>query len=354
MGMSRKFLPLLAGALGLAFAARAPAQNSSYPAADYMVARSWPVGGNSPWDHLAVEPNGNRLFVARGDHVDVIDTASGRLVGSVAHTLGVHDIAFAPALRRGFTSNGRSNTVSVFELDSLRVLTEVPIDGVQPDAILFDPENNHIVVANRESTSLTVIDAGSMQAVANVPLNATPEGLATDGVGTIFVNLNLAPGKLLALNAKTLKPRPAWMLPGCANPTGIAIDAGNHRLFSVCANQLMAVTDSIKGKSVARVVIGRGADAVGFDADLGLVFSSNGIDGTLTVIQQESPDDYRVHAAVTTQVSARSMALDLGTHRIYLAAAQFGPPPPPSTPEQSPPRAALIPGSFTIIVAQPR
>jgi DNA-binding beta-propeller fold protein YncE len=177
--------------------------------------------------------------------------------------------------------------------------------------------------------------------------------MATDGAGNVYVNIDSAPGRMALIDAKTLRLKAKWPMKECANPTGLAFDVGNRRLFSVCANQVMAVTDSVSGKAIARVIIGRGPDGVAFDADLGLVFTSNGIDGTLTVIHEDSPDEYQVAATVTTQVSARTMALDPGSHAIYLAAAQFGPPPPP-TAEGPTPHAAVIPGSFVILVAQPK
>jgi DNA-binding beta-propeller fold protein YncE len=169
----------------------------------------------------------------------------------------------------------------------------------------------------------------------------------------VYVNIETEAGKLVALDAKSLAIKATWPLPGCANPTGLALDAAHHRLFSVCANQIMAVTDSSSGKQIARVVIGNGPDAAVFDPDLGLVFSSNGSDGTLTVIREESPDDYRVIATVTTQLSARTMALDPATHRIYLAAAKLGPAP-PATAERPHPRPSLVPNTFAILIAQPK
>jgi YVTN family beta-propeller protein len=241
------------------------------------------------------------LFVTRDDHVDVIETASGKLTGNIPRTAGVHAIAFAPALRRGFTSNGRSNSVSVFELDTLRVAYEVPISGTSPGAILYEPQQNHIFTANRESANLSVLDAGTLQVVATVALPGPPESMATDEAGHVYVNINTAPGRLVMIDAKSLMVKAKWVLKECAGPTAIAIDAMNHRLFSVCANQVMAVTI----------------------------------------------------ATVTTQVSARSMALDPATHKIYLATAQFGPPPAAS--EDLPrARATVVPDSFLILVAQPK
>jgi DNA-binding beta-propeller fold protein YncE len=351
--VSRSPVLIACALLQIAAAVARAADTSPLPAVDYTVSRSWPLGGTGGWDYIALDASGARLFISRGDRVDVIETVSGKLAGSIANTQGVHGIAFAPVLQRGFTSNGRSNTVSVFELDTLRLIQEVPVSGTKPDAILYEPQHNHIVTANGASANLSVLDASTLQIVATVALPGPPEYMAADPAGTIFVNIENDAGKLVAVDAKTLAVRATWPLPGCANPTGLALDAGHHRLFSVCANQVMAVTDSVSGKQVARVVIGNGPDAAAFDSDLGLVFSSNGADGTLTVIRQETPDQYRVTASVTTQVSARTMALNPADHRIYLAAAKLGATP-PATDEQPHPRPAIVPNSFAILVAQPK
>jgi YVTN family beta-propeller protein len=350
--MLRNFLMLFACA-SLFGAALSSAQTSPIPAADYKVAKSWRIGGNNGWDTLALDAGGSRLFVTRDEHVDVIETAGGKLTGNIPRTAGVHAIAFAPGLKRGFTSNGRSNSVSVFELDTLRVAYEVPISGTSPGAILYEPQQNHIFTANRESANLSVLDAGTLQVVATIPLPGAPESMATDDAGHVYVNINTAPGRLVLVDAKSLTVKGKWLRKECAGPTAIAIDAMNHRLFSVCANQVMAVTDSLSGKAIAQVGIGRGSDGAVFDPELGLVFSSNGIDGTLTVIHQDSPNDYRVIATVTTQVSARSMALDPVTHKIYLAAAQFGPPPAAKEDQPRAP-ATVMPDSFLVLVAQPK
>jgi YVTN family beta-propeller protein len=351
--MLRKLALLAACALSMTRAPSAHAQTSPIPQANYTVAGSWRLGGNGGWDDLALQAGGARLFVSRGDHVDVVDTGNGKLAGTIPRTAGVHGIAFAPPLRRGFTSNGEANTVTVFELGTLRVTHEVPVSGTMPDAILYEPQRNQIYTANRESANISVLDASTLQIAATVPLPGPPEFMATDDAGHVFVNIDTAPGTLVLIDAKSLAVKSKWSLKECANPTGLALDAANHRLFSVCANQVMAVTDSVSGKSIARVVIGRGADAAVFDAELAMVFSSNGIDGTLTVIHQDGPDEYRVIATVSTQVSARTMTLDPTTHRIYLAAAQFGPTPAASA-EQPLPRATVMPNSFVILIAQPK
>ena len=351
--MLRKVFLLAGCALSATTVPSARAQTSPIPQANYTVAGIWRLGGNGAWDYLSLEASGARLFVSRGDHVEVVETVSGKLAGTIPRTAGVHGIAFAPALKRGFTSNGLANTVTVFELDTLRVTHEVPVSGTLPDAILYEAQQNHIFTADRETASLTVLDAGTLQIVAKVPLPGPPEFMATDDAGNVYVNIDTAPGILIRIDAKSLAVKAKWPLKECANPTGLALDVANHRLFSVCANQVMAVTDALSGKAIARVVIGRGPDAAVFDPELGMVFSSNGIDGTLTVIHQDSPDDYRVIATVSTQVSARTMALDPATHRIYLAAAQFGPIP-AATAGQPLPRASVMPNSFVILVAEPR
>jgi DNA-binding beta-propeller fold protein YncE len=336
-----------------AAAASLTAGTSPLPPPVYTVSRSFPLGGSGGWDYLALEASGARLFVSRGDHVDVVETVSGKLAGTIPNTPGVHGIAFAPALMRGFTSNGRSDTVSVFELDTLRVIQEVPVSGKNPDAILYEPRQNHIITANADSANLSVLDAATLQIVTTVALPGPPEFMVTDAAGMVYVNIKTEPGKLVAVDGKSLSVKATWPLPGCANPTGLALDAVHHRLFSVCRNQVMAVTDAVSGKQVARVVIGRGPDAAAFDPDLGLVFSSNGVDGTLTVIHQESPDEYRVVATVTTQVGARTLVLDPATHKIYLATAKLAATP-PATAEEPHPRPSIVPNSLGILVAQPK
>jgi DNA-binding beta-propeller fold protein YncE len=346
-------LILLCASLQLTSANPSAADESPLPNADYGVSTIWQPGGAGGWDLLALDQSGARLFVSRGDRVDVIETASGRRQGIIPDTAGVHGIAFAPELKRGYTSNGRANTVTAFELDTLRVIQESPVTGKKPDAILYEPRAQHVFTADGASNDINVLDPMSLQLVASIPLPGPPEFMATDAAGTVFVNIETDPGRLIAVDAKSLKVKANWALPGCANPTGLAIDTMHHRLFSVCRNQIMIVSDAESGRQVARVAIGAGPDAAAFDADLGFAFSSNGIDGTLTVIHQESPDAYRVIATVQTQKSARTMALDPATHRIYLAAARLGDTP-PATADNPNPRPSIVPDSFVILVAKPK
>jgi YVTN family beta-propeller protein len=344
---------VLGGVLQLSAAAVSIADESPLPNADYGVSTIWQLGGIGGWDYLALEPSGARLFVSRGDRVDVVETASGRRASTISNTAGVHGIAFAPELKRGYTSNGRANTVTAFELDTLRVILESPVAGKNPDAILYEPRAQHVFTADGVGNDISVLDPTTLQVMTSIALPGQPEFMVTDAAGTVFVNIETETGKLIAIDAKSLKIRATWSLPGCMNPTGLAIDAMNHRLFSVCGNQVMVVTDSASGRQVARIAIGDGPDAAAFDGDLGFVFSSNGADGTLTVIHQETPDQYRVIASVQTQKSARTMALDPASHRIFLAAAHLGDPPPP-TGDQPHPRPSIVPDSFVILVAEPK
>jgi DNA-binding beta-propeller fold protein YncE len=344
---------LLGAALCCPGAAPSTADESPLPNADYGVSTIWPVGGSGAWDYLALEPGGARLFVSHGDHVDVVETSTGHRTGVVPNTAGVHGIAFAPELKRGYTSNGRANSVTAFDLATLQVVQESAVAGRRPDAILYEPRLQHVFTADGASNDITVLDPLTLQVTGSIALPGPPEFMATDAAGTVFVNIETDAGKLLAIDARSLKIKATWTLPGCANPTGLALDTANHRLFSVCADQVMAVTDSVSGRQVARVAIGDGPDAVTFDSDLGFVFSANGADGTLTVVRQETPDQYRVVATVQTQKSARTMALDPATHRIFLAAAHLGDKPAP-TADNPHPRPAIVPDTFVILVAEPK
>ena len=351
--MSPKVLVLSITGLLMAAARPAVADESPLPNADYGVSTIWQLGGTGGWDYLTLEPSGGRLFVSRGDRVDVVETATGRRSGTVPNTAGVHGIAFAPELKRGYTSNGRANTVTAFEADSLRVIQEVSVAGKKPDAILYEPQSQHVLTANGASNDISVIDPITLQVAVNIPLPGPPEFMVTDGGGAVFVNIENDAGKLVAIDGRSLKIRATWALPGCANPTGLAIDTLHRRLFSVCENGVMVVTDSASGRQIARVAIGAGPDGAAFDPDLGFAFSSNGADGTLTVIHQDTPDSYRVIATVQTQPGARTMVLDPATHRIYLPTARFGAAPAP-TAEQPHPRPSVTPDSFVILLAEPK
>jgi YVTN family beta-propeller protein len=330
--------------LGLAatlMAASAPADSG------LQVVQRWMIGGAGGWDYLTVDLT-HRLFLSRGTQVDVVDTQSGRVLGTIANTQGVHGIALAPDLHRGFTSNGRADSVTAFDLDSLKTLQETKVPGHNPDAILYEPKGKHVFTFDGRSKDVTVLDAATLAVVSTLPVPDKPEFAQDDHAGHIYVNIESDPGQMVVIDSRKLTVQSTWPLPGCNSPSGLAIDRAHHRLFSVCDGNIMAVTNADTGAQVAQVPIGKGPDAAAYDEKRGLVFSSNG-EGTLTVVKQESADRYSVLDTVKTQAGARTMALDPSNGRVYLVTAQFGAPP-AATAETPHPRPAPLPDSFTVLV----
>jgi YVTN family beta-propeller protein len=278
----------------------------------------------------------------------VVDTGSGKVIGTIPNTLGVHGIALAEDLKRGYASNGKADSVTVFDLETLQVIREVKLAAHNPDAILYEPVGKHVFTFNGKSKDVTVLDASSLAVVATFAVPDKPEFAVDGGDGRIYVNIESEAGQVAVIDSRKLSIERIFPLPGCASPSGLAIDKAHHRLFSVCDGKTMAITDAASGRQVARVPIGEGPDAAAFDAKRGLAFSSNG-DGTLTVVRQQSADAYAVQATVPTQRGARTMALDAAGGKIYLVSADFGPPP-AATPEQPHPRPVPLPDSFTVLV----
>jgi DNA-binding beta-propeller fold protein YncE len=271
----------------------------------------------------------------------------GKAVGEIPGTDGVHGVALAPALDRGFASNGRGNTITIFRLSTLAVLAQVKATGEGPDAILFDPFTRRVFSFNGRGQNATVLDAAKGEVVGTIPFGHKPEFAATDNQGHVYVNLEDS-AEVAVIDAKKLTIEQKWSLKPLEDPTGMAIDPQRHRLFIVGGNRLMAVVDANTGKLLATPAIGAGADAAAFDAELGLAFSSNG-EGTLTVVRPEGPEGYAVLEQVPTKRGARTMALDPTTHRIYLPTAEYGPAP-AATKENPRPRPAMLPGSFQVVV----
>jgi len=325
---------------------------ATQPAQDMAVLQRWKLGGVGGWDYLALDAAGRRLFLTRADHVDVVNTDSGKSIGTIPNTQGVHGIALAEDLNRGYTSNGKADSVTVFDLATLKVIKEAPVSGHNPDAILYEPTGKHVFTFNGKSKDVTVLDATSLAVVATLPVPGKPEFAADDGAGHIFVNIESEPGQMVVIDTRSLTIKATWTLPGCASPTGLTIDRVHRRLFSVCDDKVMAVTDADTGKQVAKVMVGEGPDAAAFDAKRGLVFSSNS-DGTLSVVKQESPDRYTVVQSVATQKGARTMAADSDHGKIYLVSSDFGPPP-AATPDHPHPRPTPLPDTFVVMVVSKR
>jgi YVTN family beta-propeller protein len=312
------------------------------------VVQRWKLGGNGGWDYLTLDSAAHRLFISRATRVDVVNTQTGQVVGSIADTQGVHGIAFAPDLHRGFTSNGKGDSITVFDLDSLKIIREVKITAHNPDSILYEPSGKHVFTFNGKSKDVTVLDASTLAVVATIPVPDKPEFAVNDRAGQIFVNIESAPGQMVVIDSRKLAVKATWPLAGCDSPSGLAMDRVHRRLFSVCDDKVMAVTNADNGSSVARVPIGEGPDAAAFDEKRSLVLSSNG-EGSLTLVREESPDRYQVADTVKTQRGARTMALDSAGGKVYLVTADFAPAP-AATPEQPRPRPVPVPDTFTVLV----
>jgi DNA-binding beta-propeller fold protein YncE len=310
------------------------------------VIKSISLGGEGGWDYLTLDSETRRLYITRGDHVTVLDIDTDKVVAEIKDTQGVHGVALAPDLKRGFTSNGRTNTATIFDLSTLAKVGEVRT-GSKPDAILYEPVTHRVFAFNGDSKDATAIDAAAGTVAGTIALGGVPEFAVVDGKGLVFVNIE-DKAEIVAIDARELKVKSRWSLAPGSEPTGLAIDTEKGRLFAGCHNELMVILAADMGKVLGTLPIGRGVDATAFDAARRLAFSSNG-DGTLTVAKEDAPGHFIVVENVKTQTGARTMALDSRKHQIFLATAQFGPPPPP-TAERPHPRPPALPNTFVILV----
>ena len=319
-------------------------------AADYHVVRHITIGGTGGWDSLRVDSASRRLFVSHSDHVEVVDIDRGKVVGTIPRTDGVHDIAVAPELHRGFVSNGRSSTMTIFDLDKLTTISEVKTTGENPDAIVYDPYSKHVFTFNGRGKNATAFDSDG-KVLATIPLDGRPEFAVSDGSGHVFVNIE-DKNEIVVIDATKLTVERQSSISPCEEPSGIAIDRSRHRLFSACGNGKMVVSDANDGQVVAAVAIGKGPDGAAFDEASGLAFSSNGADGTVSVVREVSPTEFNIIATVPAERGARTMALDPKTHHLFLPTAKFGPPPAP-TADRPRPRPTILPDTFEIIELAP-
>ena len=323
---------------------------ASVPAAQtrgYRVTGRIAVVGDGSWDYLTVDAAARRLYVAHGTRVQVLDIDGDTLVGEIPNTPGVHGVAVARDLGRGFTSNGRAASVTIFDLRTLATLDSVKVPGENPDAIVYDSASRRVFTFNGRSHNATAIDAATGRVVGTIPLSGKPEFAVADGAGRIFVNIEDR-SELSALDPKALTVVATWPLPGCEEPSGLAVDRVHRRLFAVCNNSRMVVVNADGGAVVATLPIGARVDGTAFDPETQLAFSANG-EGTMTVIAEATPDRYRVVATVPTERGARTIALDPRTHRVFTATARLTPPAPAT--EMNPhPRPGIVPGSFVVLV----
>ena len=322
------------------FAAPAPSQ--------YAVTKRYAIGEPGGWDYLTYAAPTHRLYISRFDRVLVLDADSGKILATIPGTDGVHGVALVPQLGHGYTSNGRADTLTEFDLTTSKPLRTIAVGGHNPDALIYDAASKHLFAFDGRSNEASVIDPVAGKLIAKIPLPGKPEFGASDGAGNVYVNIEDT-AQLARIDSATNKVLAVWKLDDCEEPSGLALDVAHRRLFSVCQNQRMSVTDADSGRHVASVVIGKGPDAAAFDAARGLVFSTNGHDGNLTVVHEDDADHYRVLANVPTQVSARTLALDPDHNRVFTVAAKFAPRPAP-TKDNPHPWPSVLDGSFTVLV----
>ncbi|MGF7230526.1 YncE family protein [Arachidicoccus sp.] len=308
----------------------------------YFVAKTLKIGGDGGWDYLAVHQN--NLYVSHSKLVNIINKKTGALVGVINGTIGVHGFAFVPALNKGFISEGRADSVIVFDLSTYKILARIAT-GKNPDAIMYDDFSKKIIVCDGHSNSLSIIDPVTEKVVATIALAGKPETAVADGTGKVYVNIedksliteiDLARGRILN----------EWPLSPGEGPSGLAFDKETKRLFAGCDNQLLVVMNANNGKIITTLPIGRGCDGVAFDDASKQVFSSNG-EGTLTVIKEMNKDNFVVQQNLLTKKGARTIALDTHTHTLYLPTANF------EKNEVAHKRPVTIPGSFEVLVVKP-
>ena len=318
-------------------------------AQSYHLAHTYTLGGEGGWDYLALDTVGHRLFIARQDRIMVVDPDRGRATAEIPGLNRAHGVAFAYASGHGFATSGGDGTVLMFDLTTLQVLKRIDA-APDADAILFDPVTTHLFTFNGDAHSSTVIDAVSGERLGTIDLGGFPEFGVSGLDGNLYVNIEDS-AQVVEIDAAAMKVVRRWSLAPCESPTGLAIDHTHHRLFSGCRNQVMAISDAGAGRLVTTVPIGQGVDACRFDPATALAFASTG-DGALTVIREDTPDRYTVVGTVSTKRGARTMELDLRTHRVYTASADFGPTPAP-TADRPRPRPPVLSGTFALLVLEP-
>lgn len=342
--MKSKLLLSFGALAAMIVAAPSPA-SAQAAAPGYHVIRRINAGGEGGWDYVTVDPEGNRLFLSRGTHAMVIDLGRDSVIGDIPNTAGIHGVALAPELNRGFTSNGRDSSVTIFDYKTLATIAVVKIPARNPDAILYDPATRRVFTFNGGTANATAIDATNGAVLGTVDLGGKPETAVSDG-GKIYANVE-DKSEIAVFDPRTLVVQARWPLAPCEEPTGLAIDRVHQRLFAGCGNKTMAVVDMRTGNVVASLAVGAGVDAAGFDPATQLAFTSNG-EGSITVVHEDTPDKYTVVETVPTQRGARTMAVNPRTHRLYTVTAEFGPAPEP-TADRPRPRPPMIAGTFVVL-----
>lgn len=319
---------------------------SAVTPSSYHVSKTVSIPGEVGWDYATIDSNARHVFISHKNEVVVLDADSGIIEGKIPNTLGVHGIALAPDLNRGFISDGKANNVMVFNLKTLKSLYLVKV-GNNPDAILYDSSSQHVFAFNGKSDSVSVINAKTGKKITDIKLLGAPEFAVADGEGHVYVNLENK-NELLKIDAKNAKIIERWPVAPGEAPSSIAIDRKNHRLFVGCGNKILLVVNADTGKIITTLPIGEHVDATAFDESTKNILSSNG-EGTLTIIHQDSPESYKYIETLRTRKGSRTFALDPKTHRLFMPAAEFGSPPTP-TKENPHPHPTAVPGSFAVMI----
>jgi DNA-binding beta-propeller fold protein YncE len=312
----------------------------------FKLTKKYPVSGDGGFDYIVFDNSSNRLYVSHGTQVDVLDANSGKAVGKIENTPGVHGVAIVPNLHRGFTTNGGDSTISVFDTETFKTLKTISVPK-DPDFVFYDPQTKRVLVCHGDGAAITEIDPEKETVIGKIDLGGGAEAAVVDGKGTGFVNLEES-ATVVSFDPKSLAVKQKWPITGCKTPTGLAMDVSKSRLFIGCRSKVLAVMDSSNGKVITTLPIGDRVDAVAFDPDNNLIFASNG-DGTVSVVRQKSANEYESVGDIQTQRSAKTMAFDSKTKRLFLAAAEME-----SVPATNGQRARMRPkpGSFTVLVVE--
>jgi YVTN family beta-propeller protein len=332
------FRSLLAVTAAISVSCSASAQSPGY-----HVLNTYHIASPGGWDYIAVNPVNGNIYVSHSSQVNVLNQNTGDSVGVIPNTTGVHGIAFAPEFKKGYTSNGKLNTVTVFDISTNAVLAQIKT-GENPDAIMYDPFSKKVYTCNGRSKDLSVIDPATNEVVKTVDLGGKPETPVSDEGGNLYINIE-DKSEIAVVNTKTFTVTNRWKIGNGKEPSGLAIDIKTKRLFAGCDNKLLIVVNAENGKVVKELPIGDGCDGVAFDPGTQNVFSSNG-DGTLTVIHEKSSKEFSVVENATTKKGARTLAVDEKTHRVYLPTGDFLPP----SPDQKGKRPGIVPGTFQVLV----
>lgn len=314
---------------------------------DFKITKQIEVPGSGGWDYLTVNEPAQQLYVSHGSVVNVIDLKSDKIIATIPDTNGVHGITIANDFDKAFITDGKDNTVTIIKLSTFELIEKVPIQGIKPDAVLYDSFSGKVFVYNAGSNNVTVLDAHTNKVISIIPFDGNPEFSVTNKKGLVYVNIE-DKSEIKVIDTKTLKVTKTFSLAPGEEPSGLAIDLAENKLFSVCSNKMAIVLYAKNGKIIQTLPIGDGCDGVSFDSKKKLIFTSNG-EGNITVIKQESNNKYKVVQTLKTQLGARTITLNKNTGTLYLSVSDFGKKPEP-TPENKSPRSPIIPDTFKILV----